>query len=567
MRYKDLRFPALFLLGSLLLTAMVAIYIHRVTEARDQSRFHSRVRATEEGIENRLETHIAMLQGAEFRAYVERLDLRSRYPGIQGIGLCRRVDRAGLPAFLEKLRRDLGPESASLHVRPEGERPWYHIISYLEPMDRRNREALGYDMFTEPVRREAMERARDTGQPAASGKVTLVQEIDEQKQAGFLIYVPIYKNGHGGQAGSVPADLAARRERLLGFVYAPFRADDLLTGIFGHDAHPHLSFQLYNGPTPDRAALLHRSNTEGDDPRYRPRFTTQRTLQVAGRTFSLSFATRPAFEEDSGHPIVPYVVLVGILVGAALFLATWAQARAYREAREAIQVRDEFLSIASHELRTPLTTLQLRTEGLLRAAGRAEALPVTELRPKLEATHRQVLRLAQLVSMLLDVSRISAGRLELEREPVDLGVLCRDVIDRLEQDAARAGSPITLQIEGGGAVVGKWDRVRLDQVLTNLLTNAIKYGGGKPITVRVRHAPGGRAEIEVEDQGIGIDPRDQARLFGRFERLVSSRNFGGFGLGLWISRRIIEAHDGSIAVHSAPGQGACFKVSLSTQPA
>ncbi|MBI2897289.1 MAG: GAF domain-containing protein [Deltaproteobacteria bacterium] len=235
----------------------------------------------------------------------------------------------------------------------------------------------------------------------------------------------------------------------------------------------------------------------------------------------------------------------------------------YREAREAIQVRDEFLSIASHELKTPVTSLQLHLEGTLRRLKNgAECVDLGEkVVSKIEAANRQVHRLTKLIEELLDVSRISAGRLDLELERIDLGALVRDVVQRFEQDAQRGACSLCVDVPEAGRVIGHWDRLRLEQVTGNLLSNAIKYGRGQPVEVSLV-ADGAVARILVADKGIGIAADDQARIFGRFERLVSSRHFGGFGLGLWICRQIVEALGGSISVRSELGKGSTFEVSL-----
>jgi PAS domain S-box-containing protein len=236
-------------------------------------------------------------------------------------------------------------------------------------------------------------------------------------------------------------------------------------------------------------------------------------------------------------------------------------ARLYREARGAIHVRDEFLAIAGHELKTPLAALQLQVQGLVRLAQRADvAGSVDRLRERLDKTLALGRRLDELIKELLDVSRITAGRLTLERESCDLVALVRRVLDRFADQVAGAGATATLG--GDSRVLGHWDRARLDLVVSNLITNAIKYAPGKPIELTVEEASPARARLVVRDHGIGIAPEDQSRIFGPFERAVSDRHYGGFGLGLWIVRQVVEAHGGSVRLESSPGQGATFFVEL-----
>jgi PAS domain S-box-containing protein len=224
--------------------------------------------------------------------------------------------------------------------------------------------------------------------------------------------------------------------------------------------------------------------------------------------------------------------------------------------RSAVRQRDEFLSLASHELRTPLTALTLQLQSARRKLGASADPAVTK---KLDVAIRQGGRLGALIEELLDVSRIVSGRLRLHLDRFDLHELVRETTERLADFAARAGCAIEFRSEG--AVFGHWDRARIEQVLVNLLTNAVKYGAGLPIEVEL-HADHDAAEVRIRDRGIGIDADDQARIFDRFEQAVSPKHYGGLGLGLYITREIVHAHGGTVTVESSPGEGAVFRVRL-----
>jgi signal transduction histidine kinase/CHASE3 domain sensor protein len=235
-------------------------------------------------------------------------------------------------------------------------------------------------------------------------------------------------------------------------------------------------------------------------------------------------------------------------------------ARLYHEAREAVAARDDFLSIASHELKTPVTTLQLQVQSLLRrASAESSAPPAGSAFDRLAAADRQVVRLTKLINDLLDISRITGRGLELELAPVDLAAVVRDVIARHEEELTRARCAISVKADSPSA--GVWDPMRIEQIVTNLLSNAIKYGAGRPIEVLVQ-GDEAVARLTVRDHGIGIAPEHQARIFQRFERAVSKANYGGFGLGLWIVRQIVDAHGGVIRVESQPEHGSTFCVEL-----
>ncbi len=234
--------------------------------------------------------------------------------------------------------------------------------------------------------------------------------------------------------------------------------------------------------------------------------------------------------------------------------------RTEAELQRAVEMRDTFLSVASHELKTPLTALQLHAHRLQRGfGGGSAALSPDRVEATAHKISEQTRRMARLIDDMLDVSRITAERLTLRREEVDFSSLVAEVVDRFGEEAARAGSPITLALDPW--VIGHWDRMRLEQVTTNLLGNAIKYGAGRPIDVALRADPS-TARLVVRDRGIGIAEEDQRRIFERFERAASERQYGGLGLGLWIVRRIVEALGGAIQVKSAPGEGAEFVVTL-----
>jgi signal transduction histidine kinase len=236
------------------------------------------------------------------------------------------------------------------------------------------------------------------------------------------------------------------------------------------------------------------------------------------------------------------------------------RARLYREAEDALAVRDEFLSIASHELKTPLTSLKLHIQTALQGSN---ATLVARGLEKLKRADRQIGRLTELIEEMLDLSRIRTGRLKLNLEPMDLAQVARGVVASFQEQAEQMGIPIALQCTRG--VEGTWDRSRMEQVLTNLVSNAMKYGERGPIQVDVE-ARGDEATVTVTDHGIGISPEDLDRLFRPFQRTRAARNYGGLGLGLYICRQIVEAMGGTISVKSQEGVGSSFSVRLPSQP-
>jgi signal transduction histidine kinase len=236
-----------------------------------------------------------------------------------------------------------------------------------------------------------------------------------------------------------------------------------------------------------------------------------------------------------------------------------ANAKLHQEARDAVRARDEWLGIASHELRTPLTPLKLQIESLSRALARG--VSTVELGGRLRSAERSVGRLARLVEQLLDYRRFSGGTIALQAHDVELAALASEVCERFtDGDDLAPRGPIG--VIAPGEVWCRCDRARVDQVLTNLVSNAQKYGQGQPITVEVeaRDDRGG-ARISVSDRGPGIRPEDQERIFQPFARLGDGAS-QGVGLGLWIVRSLVQAHGGTIEVLSRPGAGTRVVVML-----
>jgi signal transduction histidine kinase len=262
------------------------------------------------------------------------------------------------------------------------------------------------------------------------------------------------------------------------------------------------------------------------------------------------FLKRIAGSSFSGDAIVATASFLA--VGTVFSLLSESRLRALQFADEAIRLRETFLSVAGHELRGPMTALNLRLQILQR---RPELAGSSDL----ESARRNVARMDVLIRELLDVARLQKGRLDLQKRPVELGDLARQVIARVSDESAQMATPIALEVEA--PVQGQWDPDRIDQILTNLLLNALKYGQGKPISVRVGRRAA-KVVISVADQGIGIAPADQKRIFERFERAVPEGSYDGIGLGLWIACEVARAHGGHIGVESEQGKGATFTVEL-----
>jgi signal transduction histidine kinase len=322
---------------------------------------------------------------------------------------------------------------------------------------------------------------------------------------------------------------------------------------------------LISGPV-----LAGKTVVRSDDIRLDPRF---------GRT-APHFGFPPGHPASASYLAVPVVSRTGAVHGALFFghsepgrftereeemvlgLATQAaiamdNANLYDDSQKAVQARDEFFSIASHELKTPLTSLTLQAQLRLRqlAKSPSEFLMADKWKDRLDADHRQLKRLSRLIDDMLDIGRIGAGKLVLEKESVDLSAIVRGVAERLQPQLETY--TCELRFAGDGPAFVEADGFRLEQALVNVLTNAMKYGSGMPIEVRVALA-NGEGKIEVRDQGPGIAPADRERIFQRYERAFAGKKVSGLGLGLYIAREILLAHGGDIELQSELGKGSVF---------
>ncbi len=238
---------------------------------------------------------------------------------------------------------------------------------------------------------------------------------------------------------------------------------------------------------------------------------------------------------------------------------------AIADLNEAVRARDEFLSIASHELKTPITSLELQLASVLKLvrSRRHREVPPEKLEFKLKRATAQIHRLTALINTLLDVTRITSGGLKLSRTQVDFGQLVTGVLDRFSEAIKSCNSEVMFFADQ--PVIGSWDAIVLEAVVTNLVSNSVKFGQGKPINVMVSREED-VARLTVVDHGMGISQEDQSRIFQRFERAVPSKHFGGFGIGLWVAQQVVEAHGGTIRVSSREGLGSTFTVELPVEP-
>jgi signal transduction histidine kinase len=553
-------------LGLLVVSAVAAYAVTRAVDRRE-----------EQALENRA-TEVAGIVDRRTDAYVEKLyGLRGLFAARDGIPSARQYDEFlasqqveerlptlrtltwvdyftddERPAVLRRLRRDTAAmDYPPIRILPRGRRSVYAVIAYGYPFDRANRSVVGTDLLTDTAREAAIERARNTAQASAPLPVRLVQD---PLTLAVVIYFPVYDG-----ANQMPPE-AERSQRFVGVVAAGVRLRDLLSGI--PDAED-ITLKLYDdglvGTIRTPRLLYAERNAAEDAP------SETLPLLVAGRRWRLEYATDAplagGLERAVPFFILGFGVVISILAGAFVHTATLGRRRALAalafsrdELARSNEELERFAFLASHDLQQPLRTVS----GFLQLLERQQAGKLDERgREYIAHALRGTKQMSSLIADLLAYSRVGRDDRPLEVVPLD------DAWDS-------AVEQLQATIEGAGAAVSRGplpqvvgDRGQLTQVFANLIGNGVKYRGEAPPVVRADAARvNGAWEVAVQDNGMGIDPRDHHRIFEMFRRLHSDDDIEGTGVGLALAKKIVERSGGDIRVESERGAGSRFVLRL-----
>ncbi len=590
-RVEVLQLPYLVLATLILSTVGLTYLYFQSARSKDSIRFNNEVNRVQTALETKIGLYIALLRSSRgyiesrndltregFANFVKSLELEKNYVGVQGIGYSIIVPPENREALVARMKAEGYPD---FKIFPTNERDSYQTIIYLEPNDERNQVAIGYDMATEETRRAAIERAGDTGEAAATGKVVLVQEIEAQKQFGFLIYLPVYKDG------MIPKTIAEKRENIQGYVYSPFRAGNFLNEIQQITDTEDIGVKIYDGAgNPEN--IMAQTSSPGKGffaPQIGEDFSAQNELNVAGRKWIIGYNSLPSFADQSSINWSPLIFFSGIAFSFLLFGMTYweSSARAKLQmvagelfesekqkrgllikeqdarklAEKANRAKDEFISVVSHELRTPLNAIAGWTRIL-----KTSDLPEIKKELALEKIEKNLRQQTNLVDDLLGYSQMVSEKTDFDKKEIVFSELFEDVFEKIEKRAQEKGIKLHKDNNLNGAkVIG--DEEKLKTVVNNLLSNAIKFTPEGGTVEAELDKKGDEVQLVVKDDGIGISSKFMPFLFEKFEQADSSitRCHGGLGLGLAISKHIVTLHNGTIEAHSnGLGKGTVFIV-------
>lgn len=571
---------------SFIVTIVLTLLIQNTTRKEESVRFDYVASRIAVALENRVKIYENVLIATRnmflttpfisrevFRDFVEGFRLGTRYPGVQGVGFTRLIPDSQVAKHEQEMRNE---GFKNYQIWPKVNDGNFTIV-FLEPFDWRNKRALGYNMFSEPIRHDAMAKARDTGKPALSRKVLLVQETEQDPQPGFLLYVPVYIN-------DIPLDTVKnRRKALKGFVYSPFRAGDFFERISTEVKYEStVRARVYDGDQVDSSHLLfdsHPGVAIDTDPLHKTV-----PIKVAGHLWTLSLTPTSEFSKGAANRWAgPLVFFLGTIISFLIFFVAVfakklnAQLRydlemkqkseaelkaAHRSAEEANQAKSRFLASMSHEIRTPLGVILGYSELALESFELEQ-----ELRNYLLTIHRNGQQLVTLVGEILDLSKIEANRMELELIEFPFKQTIEEICFSLQLRAAEKGIKLVCGIDGPVPNIVKSDITKFRQILVNLIGNAIKFTSEGEVRVTAKMiseaVPGEPMilEILVADTGIGIGPKFINRMFQPFVQEDSSttRKYGGTGLGLVLSKQLAQMLGGDVRLQSTElGKGSTF---------
>jgi signal transduction histidine kinase len=490
----------------------------------------------------------------QWSEFVSSLELGERMPGIIGIGYSEFLLPSDIPSFEQRMQSDGFPDFT---VKPkEPARDLYSSIKYIEPLNERNRQALGGDLYSESARHQAMDKARDNATTTMS-EITLVLQDESVRKNGVNIFHPVYETGK--QVGT----LEGRREAILGFVYAPLSAERLFGQIFP-DKNPDFNFQIYDADTINNESLLYEQFPDSDENSYK--WVQEDELTVTDQTWVIRYGIRdtivPAAIRNRPQGIIAGGLIFALFVAAVVYLLLQKRGRIITSNQDIKieRAKDNLLSLASHQLRTPATGVKQYVGMVLE--GFVGDLPA-EQRELLNKAYDSNERQLRIINEFLYLAKADAGRIVISPQSFDLVAFTRNIIKDMRSEINDAGHKVRLKSQTK-TLITYADTHSARMIIENLISNAIKYtplGGKISITLRRKN---NYVLFVVADNGVGIEQKDFPKLFKQFSRIPNelTKQTSGSGIGLYLARYLVKLNGGTITVESERGVGSTFTVSF-----
>lgn len=494
----------------------------------------------------------------DWRLSIEASKVLERFPGIQGIAYTEVVMASEKQTYEQEIRRTVDPTFA---IFPEGKRDIYTIIKYLEPQNDRNNKAIGFDMFTEDIRRRAMSLARDNNEVTITDPIILVQENDEDKQFGLILYAPIYKSFVNINSEQ------QRRQGIDGYVSIVLRTEDFLSKLLKDRETDSLGFSFYSvDATGIENSILYESDNYQNLADKRT-IKTDGFLNIKSSNFGITVAYDPETvltDELSSRSstVLLFGTFAASLIAGVIYLLLRGKANevALTQERTVNDAKDSLLSIASHQLRTPATGVKQYLGMVLQGfVGDVSPQQKSMLEKAYESNERQL----KTINDVLFLARIDSGRIVLSRAETDIKAMVLSIVEEQKESIDSSGHTIKVSVpkKQVHAII---DEHTIRMTIENLLTNAIKYtrSGGK-ISISLQQ-DSDNTTISVKDTGVGIAREDEEKLFKQFSRVKNalSKSVSGTGIGLYLAKHIIELHEGEIVLESELDKGSEFSIVL-----
>lgn len=496
------------------------------------------------------------LTDAQWKEFLQPYDVQHKYPDIEGIGVSRYLRKSEVPAYLE---RRAGQGETNFTIYPSGDREVYVPVTFNAQYTGNNGRSLGYDGYANKVRRQAMDRAIDSGLPSMTGKITLVSE-SRPNRTSFILYLPIYKEGQPTRT------VAERRAAIVGFSYVAVDFKTLVDAVVDVGDNPTLGIRIVDAEANAKDNFVYQSDGFNTILGQNGAIKRSRTITLYGHHYTVTAVGSPELLSARERQLPGQAVWRGTLTSvffAALvwYLITDRERKYARQKQEEVQsAKDDLLSLASHQLRTPATVVKQYVGMLLQGyGGELTERQLGMLQSAYDSNERQL----EIINQLLYVARLDAGRIKLRTERVDIVALLDEVVHEQRQSAADRRQELMLKAPARGLWI-EADPHYLRMVLDNLLSNAIKYTpNGGTVTASVRRSLG-RVIIRVKDTGVGIEPEALTKVFEKFTRVENrlSTDVNGSGVGLYLTREIVELHGWSIGLESEVGKGSIFTITI-----